>query len=489
MWNCLLLCCIETEAMTKEQQIAKLKKLGDDVIYALIDNPYECPIVINKQGIICFMSRFSKRLIGIDPDEAVGRHITDVIKETHLHEILKDGKARIADLLYIAGKKQVISRIPLKDLHGKIIGAVGKGVLNEANKVAELSTRIEVMDGQLEYYQKQVTELKGGATIVGHSEAIAKMKESALLAARSNASVLITGESGTGKEVVAFFIHQNSSRSNGPFIRVNCASIPRELFESELFGYEGGAFTGARSQGKPGKFELANGGTILLDEIGEMPRPMQAKLLRVLQEHTVDRLGGTRPIPADFRLIAATNRDLLEMVRKGDFRMDLFYRINILSIHAPQLRDIRDDIPVLAAHLIRLLNEEMGWGASAISPEAIEELQNYEWPGNVRELRNVIERAMIIAKERVIRPEDLPERVRRADPGRGALSSPVSAPSTGNLRRILAEKERQVIQETLRRAGGNKTKAAKMLGIHRTSLYEKMRTHGMDPDAEVDFSL
>ncbi len=476
--------------MTKEKQIDKLKSLGDEFIYALIDNPYECPIVIDKKGIIRFMSRFSRRLIGIDPEEAVGRHIKDVIKETRLHEILKDGKARIADLLYIAGRQQVISRIPLKDLQGRILGAVGKGVFSKVSKVAELSQRIEHLSDQVKYYKQRVTDMRGGSTIVGGTEAILRMKENALLAAKSNASVLITGESGTGKEVVAYFIHQNSSRSGGPFIRVNCASIPRELFESELFGYEGGAFTGARSQGKPGKFELANGGTILLDEIGEMPRPMQAKLLRVLQERTVDRLGGTKPIPADFRLIAATNRDLQEMVRKGDFRMDLFYRINILSIHAPSLRDIRGDIPLLAAHLIGLLNEEMGWGASAISPEAMEELKRYDWPGNVRELRNVIERAMIIAKERVIRPEDLPDRIRG---GAGAaVSIPPAAsrsPRAGNLRLILAETERQVILETLRNAGGNKAKAAKMLGIHRTSLYQKMRMHGMDPDGEIDFSL
>ncbi len=475
--------------MTKEKQIEKLKSLGDEFIYALIDNPYECPIVIDNKGIIRFMSRFSKRLIGIDPEEAVGRHIKDVIKETHLHEILKDGKARIADLLYIAGRQQVISRIPLQDLQGRILGAVGKGVFSKVSKVAELSERIEHLNDQVKYYKQRVTDMRGGSAIVGGTEAILRMKENALLAAKSNASVLITGESGTGKEVVAYFIHQNSSRSGGPFIRVNCASIPRELFESELFGYEGGAFTGARSQGKPGKFELANGGTILLDEIGEMPRPMQAKLLRVLQERTVDRLGGTKPIPADFRLIAATNRDLQEMVRKGDFRMDLFYRINILNIHAPRLRDIRADIPLLAAHLVGLLNEEMGWGATAISPEAMEELKNYDWPGNVRELRNVIERAMIIAKERVIRPEDLPDRIRG---GAGAVAIPPEAsrsPRAGNLRLILAETERQVILETLRKTGGNKTKAAKMLGIHRTSLYQKMRAHGMDPDEEIDFSL
>jgi len=477
--------------MTKETQISKLKQLGDEFIYALIDNPYECPIVVDRQGIIRFMSRFSKRLIGIDADDAVGKHIKDVIKETHLHEILEDGKARIADLLYIAGRQQVISRIPLQDLQGKLLGAVGKGVFSKVSKVGKLSERIEHLSDQVQYYQQQVTDLKGGSMIVGQSEAIGKLKENAQLAARSNASVLITGESGTGKEVVAFFIHQNSQRAGGPFIRVNCASIPRELFESELFGYEGGAFTGARSQGKPGKFELANGGTILLDEIGEMPRPMQAKLLRVLQEHTVDRLGGTRPIQADFRLIAATNRDLQEMVRKGDFRMDLFYRINILSIHAPSLRDIPGDIPLLATHLIGLLNDEIGWGANAISPEAMEELRNYEWPGNVRELRNVIERAMIIAKERLIRPEDLPERVRRLDMREDLASALQAVPRAGNLRRILAETERQVLLEALRVADGNKVKAAKILGIHRTSLYEKMKTHGLDPalDQKVDFSL
>jgi len=169
--------------------------------------------------------------------------------------------------------------------------------------------------------------------------------------------------------------------------------------------------------------------------------------------------------------------------------MDLFYRINILSIHAPRLRDIREDIPLLAAHLIGLLNEEMGWGASAISPEAVEELKNYDWPGNVRELRNVIERAMIIAKERLIRPEDLPERVRRSGTGELSLSSTTAAPHAGNLRLALAETERQVIVEALRSAGGNKAKAARTLGIHRTSLYEKMKTHGLDPDAEIDYSL
>jgi transcriptional regulator with PAS, ATPase and Fis domain len=458
--------------MPKSTYLAKLQKLGDEFIYALIDNPYECPIVVDERGIICFMSRFSKKLIGINPNDAVGRHIKDVISETHLHEILEDGKARIADLLYIAGKQQIISRIPLKDLHGRVIGAVGKGVFNEALKISDLSKKIELLNGQVQYYQNQVSSLKGGSSIVGNSDAIRDVKESSLLAARSKSSVLITGESGTGKEVLAQFIHQNSDRANGPFIRVNCASIPQELFESELFGYESGAFTGARSQGKAGKFELANGGTILLDEIGEMPLAMQVKLLRVLQERTIDRLGGTKAIPVDFRLIAATNRNLRLMVKEGTFRMDLYYRINIFHIHAPNLRSIPEDIPFLVNHLVSILKEELGYGGSGISPEAVALLQRYNWPGNVRELRNVLERTMIVAKDRVIQVQDLPERVRLSHYEKYIPSK------VGNLRHILVETEKQVISEALRMAGGNKAKAAKILGIHRTSLYEKMQHFG-----------
>jgi len=455
--------------MPKMSYLSKLKRLGDDFIYALIDNPYECPIVVDSKGIVCFMSRFSKRLIGINPDESIGKHIKDVISETHLHETLEDGKARIADLLYIAGKQQLISRIPLKDLNGHIIGAVGKGVFNEAAKISELVKKNQLLNDQIRYYQNRVSSLKGGSSIVGNSVAISDVKESAMMATRSKSSVLITGESGTGKEVLAQYIHQHSSRANGPFIRVNCSSIPQELFESELFGYESGAFTGARSQGKPGKFELANGGTILLDEIGEMPLAMQVKLLRVLQERTIDRLGGTKPISVDFRLIAATNRNLRLMVKEGMFRMDLYYRINIFHIHAPSLRNITEDIPDLVHHLVGILQEELGYAAEGISDEAIALLQRYQWPGNVRELRNVLERALIMARGRTIQVEDLPGRIRLSQRA-GRV-----APKVGNLHQVLMETERQVIEEAIRASKGNKAKAAKMLGIHRTSLYEKIR--------------
>lgn len=454
-----------------------LKGLSREMIECLIDNPYECPIVIDSKGFICFMSHYSKNLINIDPEKAIGKHISKIIPETHLHEVLTLGKARIGDTLYIAGRQQIISRIPLKNSKGKIIGAVGKGMFNQTSKVLELNRRIDQLNGEVQYLQEQLNIIKGGAEIVGRSELIAAVKKEVLQAARTNASVLITGESGTGKEVIAYAIHLAGNRARKPFIRVNCAAIPAELFESELFGYEKGAFTGAHNKGKPGKFELARGGTIFLDEIGELPLPLQAKLLRVIQERTIDRLGGTKPIDVDFRLIAATNRDLVDMVRKKSFRMDLYFRIDVFEINAPSLKDIKEDIPILSKHLMASLKEEVGGGPTSIDESAIELLKKYPWPGNVRELRNVLERAMIVSKDNVIQPEDLPVMIRNY--GRENAKT-TSNSYTGTLRQILEETEKAAILETLRKTGGNKVNTAKILGIHRSSLYEKLKMAGIN---------
>ncbi len=461
----------------------KLSSLGEECIYALIDNPYECPVVVDNDGIIRFVSRFSESLLGIKGDEAVGKHITEVIEGTHLHEILKDGKARIGDTLHIAGRQQLISRIPLRDFQGNLIGAVGKGMLNEVTRLRELQKKVEQLDDRLRYYQDQVSQLKGTNIIIGQSDPIQDIKEKCLLAARTTSTILITGESGTGKEVIAYFIHQSSQRADQPFIKVNCASIPPELFESELFGYEHGAFSGASSKGKLGKFEMAHRGTILLDEIGELPLSMQAKLLRVLQERTVDRLGGTATIPVDFRLIAATNRDLSELIKKDKFRIDLYFRINVFNIQAPCLRQMPEDIPLIANHLLSQLKSEISWGPSGISKEALELMQHYSWPGNVRELRNVMEKASIIAKGDLISPVDLPEQIRslgKQDQRHPALSL------VGNLKQILEETEKKVIDDVLRTVQGNKTKAAEILGIHRTSLYDKLNKQKTAPGGECD---
>ncbi len=462
-----------------ETHKSKLRSLGEEHIYALIDNPYECPIIIGPDGIIIFISRYSEKLLGIDGDDAIGKHVTEVVDGTHLHEILKDGKARIGDMLHIAGRQQLISRIPLRDFEGNLIGAVGKGMLNEVTRLWDLQRKVELLDGQLRYYQNQVNQLKGGNIIIGESAPIRDVKEKCLLAAKTTSTILITGESGTGKEIIAYFIHQSSQRADQPFIKVNCASIPQELFESELFGYEHGAFTGARSKGKMGKFEMAHGGTILLDEIGELPLSMQAKLLRVLQERTVDRLGGTKTIPVDFRLIAATNRDLSELIKEDKFRIDLYFRINVFNIQAPSLRQMTADIPLIANYLLSQLKSEISWGPSGISGEALELMKRYSWPGNVRELRNVMEKASIIAKGNMILPDDLPEQIRLCNDG-GQEQNDSSL--GGNLKHILEETEKKVIGDVLRSVQGNKTKAADILGIHRTSLYDKLNKMKSGPE-------
>jgi len=463
----------------RDAQKSRLRSLGEEYIYALIDNPYECPIVIGPDGIIIFISRYSEKLLGIDGDDAIGKHVTEVVDGTHLHEILKDGKARIGDMLHIAGRQQLISRIPLRDFEGNLIGAVGKGMLNEVTRLWYLQRKVELLDGQLRYYQNQVNQLKGGNIIIGESAPIRDVKEKCLLAAKTTSTILITGESGTGKEIIAYFIHQSSQRADQPFIKVNCASIPPELFESELFGYEHGAFTGARSKGKMGKFEMAHGGTILLDEIGELPLSMQAKLLRVLQERTVDRLGGTKTIPVDFRLIAATNRDLSELIKEDKFRIDLYFRINVFNIQAPSLRQMTADIPLIANYLLSQLKSEISWGPSGISEEALELMKRYSWPGNVRELRNVMEKASIIAKGNMILPDDLPEQIRLCNDG-GQEQNGSSLGS--NLKHILEETEKKVIGDVLRSVQGNKTKAADILGIHRTSLYDKLNKTKSAPE-------
>jgi transcriptional regulator with PAS, ATPase and Fis domain len=282
--------------------------------------------------------------------------------------------------------------------------------------------------------------------------------------APTEATVCLSGDSGTGKEVVARYIHSQSPRRRAPFIAINCAALPEQLFESELFGFERGAFTGAH-QPKPGQIELAAGGVLFLDEITEMTPAAQAKLLRVLQEREFLRLGGTRPIRSNVRVIAATNRDLPEAVAAGRFRADLYYRINVFDIVIPPLRARREDIPLLAASFLSEFNHVTGRLAE-LTPDAIQALVNYEWPGNVRELRNVIERATIVCDEGRIRSNDLSLRPK----------APAVAADTTNLDVL----ERRAIEQAMRDVRGNKVKASRRLGITRAQLYMRLRKHGLD---------
>ena len=304
------------------------------------------------------------------------------------------------------------------------------------------------------------------ANIVGKSEPMRQIFEMIGTVAQADCTVLLQGESGTGKEPVARAIHYSSHRAGSSFVPVNCAAIPESLLESELFGYEKGAFTGASTR-KPGKFELASGGTIFLDEIADMSLAMQAKILRVIQERTFGRLGGTRPIKVDVRIIAATNKVLEELMRKKAFREDLYYRLNVVSIYLPALRERKKDIPLLVSHFLRKYNRVDDKNAKGISSQALKLLMDYDWPGNVRELENVIERAVVLGQGDMFLPSDLSLKA-----GEKPLKSGVTS-SSGDI--SLAEAEKRLIEDTLKLTHWNQTKAAKILRIHRNTLRRKIR--------------
>ncbi|RLA87514.1 MAG: sigma-54-dependent Fis family transcriptional regulator [Deltaproteobacteria bacterium] len=313
--------------------------------------------------------------------------------------------------------------------------------------------------------------MEGLPVIVGQSEAMRELFDFIEKVSRTDSTVLITGESGTGKELVARAIHYKSPRRSKPLVAVNCAALPEELLESELFGHVRGAFTGAVRDRK-GRFELADRGTIFLDEVSEMSSALQVKLLRVLQEREFERVGDTRTVRVDIRVIAATNQDLEELVKQGRFREDLYYRLNVIPIHIPPLRERKSDIPLLLLHFLKAFNALRGGRVEGFSPEAMNLLMEYDWPGNVRELENLVERLVVLKGEGIVRPEDLPEKIRK---GELIPSQRGEEKGTLNLSRAVSEFEKQLIIDALRKANGVKSEAARLLGIKRTTLLEKMK--------------
>ena len=317
-------------------------------------------------------------------------------------------------------------------------------------------------------------------TIVGASPAIQALRAQIQSAAPSHGRVLIRGESGTGKELVARAVHRQSLRADKPFVEVNCAAIPDELIESELFGHEKGAFTGATTK-RRGKFELADGGTIFLDEVGDMSLKTQAKVLRVLEEQTFERVGGAEALSVDVRVIAASNKNLEEEIQHGNFREDLFYRLNVIPFEVSPLRERPEDIPLLAEHFLRLLSEEYGKRVKRLSPEAMKLLLTHPWPGNVRELRNVIERMVIMAPPEIIDHSDVAPSL-RVRPGAGAESSAESTLEwDGTLREARDRFEREYILRRLAEGHWNVTRTAERLGIERSNLHRKMKSYGIEP--------
>ncbi len=322
--------------------------------------------------------------------------------------------------------------------------------------------------------------------LIGASEPIQQVLEFVKKVADSDSTVMIQGESGTGKELVARMLHFNSFRKDRPLVPVNCGAIPENLLESELFGHEKGSFTGA-THSRMGRFELANGGTIFLDEIGEMSLPLQVKLLRVLQEREFERVGGNRTIHVDVRIIAATNQDLETLVEEKRFRKDLFYRLNVIPIVIPSLRERRSDIPLLIDHFLTRFNQTKHTEVAGFTPDALRMLTEYDWPGNIRELENMIERLVVLKKHGILSIEDLPEKICRRASGPELKEQFIRFSEDGiNLSREVEQYEKHLIMEALRKANGVTSRAAQLLHLNRTTLVEKLKRKGVDPRSHLE---
>ncbi|WP_064094155.1 sigma-54-dependent Fis family transcriptional regulator [Rossellomorea aquimaris] len=457
----------EIEKMAEELQTVKKLKL---TIETSLEHAYDGILMTDEKNIIKMVSPPLLELFDLEKAQVLHQDVDSVLPQLKLANVFKTETAEISDFNERKGIKYIVHRIPiLKD--GKVIGAIGKVMFRQLNEVSELFKRLQKAENKASFYHRQLQQTESARFtwdhILSEYPYMDKLKKSAAKAAKGRSTVLIRGESGTGKELFAHAIHNSSARSDGRFVIVNCAAIPEDLLESEFFGYEEGAFTGAKQRGKVGKFDLANGGTLFLDEIGDMSIALQAKLLRVLQEREFYRVGGNERIKVDVRIIAATNRNLEKMVKEGEFREDLYYRLNVISLNIPPLRERVHDVEHLTNKLMIELNSMLGTSITGISGKAKDALLQYSWPGNVRELRNVLERAMTFAEHGNIQTEDLPD----------YLISQVSEPLMQKNAGLAGDAELGAIKKAMIQANGNKAQAARLLGISRSGLYEKLKKY------------
>ncbi len=434
----------------------------------IVDTVSDGIIVLEASGMVSQVNPVAERLLALAGTEAQGKPVKELVLGLDpLEGLLGRGQEfmdREMDLRTSAGTVHCLaSGKPILSSDGAIRGAVL--FVNPINKLKRLVNRFSGAQATFRFED-----------ILGDGEPMKRAKQLGLAASENESNVLLTGESGTGKELFAQSIHNQSDRRKGPFVAVNCGAIPRELIASELFGYQDGAFTGAARGGRPGKFELAGGGTLFLDEIGDMPLEQQVALLRVLQDRTITRIGGDRPLHVDVRIICATHRDLREEARKGTFRQDLYYRLNVSTIKLPPLREHPEDIPMLLDAFIRKSPALRTKAILGIDPEVVAALRAYAWPGNIREFQNVVERMLLSVQGTAVLPEHLPEELHRA-PEPPAAELPAAGPA--RLRDLLAEEEREEILRCLRSVKGNLTKASQELGISRNTLYRRMERFGI----------
>lgn len=444
-----------------------------------IFDPIPVPIIlIDKATRILMISEEFADYLGVRREEVLGKKVLEVDSNTRFPYVFKTKKAELSwKHSFQNGRTAIVNRIPILDDDGEVLYGFGIILFNDVEEFKNIVKKNKLLEDEISHYRAQLKMVLGAQyswdNIIGESEKITQAKYFGKKAADTDSTVLLTGESGTGKELFAHSIHNDSRRSHYPFVKVNCAAIPDELLESELFGYEEGSFTGAKKGGKIGKFELANRGTIFLDEIGDMPVNMQVKLLRVLQEKEIERIGSNSPQKIDVRVIAATNKDLKKLIQQGKFREDLYYRLNVVMIEIPSLRERMYDLEALCGHLLEKITGRLGKYVSGISESALNYLRSYQWPGNVRELENVLERAVNLADGETILPVHLPVNLikKKANGGKHAIRE---------LSAVVEEVEKEAILQCLEYTKGNKQLAARLLNISRSGLYEKLEKYSIE---------
>ncbi|OCA87963.1 sigma-54-dependent Fis family transcriptional regulator [Bacillus sp. FJAT-27225] len=442
-----------------------------------IFDPISVPVIlIGKDTKVKMINQIFADYLGFPKEEIIGKPVLEVDEFSRFPYVFTTKRPEIAwKHRFKSGKTAIVHRIPVLDENHEVAYGFGMLLFQDVKEFKDIIEKNKLLETALNYAEQQLEKIQGAKysweNIIGTSEKMVLAIYMGRRASQTKSNVLLLGESGTGKELFAHAIHHSSNRARQRFVKVNCAAIPGELLESELFGYSDGAFTGAKKGGKPGKFELAHNGSIFLDEIGDMPLSMQAKLLRVLQEKEIERVGGTKTIPVDVRVIAATNKNLEKMVEEGTFREDLFYRLNVMSIEIPPLRERENDTEALANMLLKKLSSQLGVYVTAISKHAMEHLLNYHWPGNVRELENVLERAINLTDTNLIQSVHLPYSITKCKKQHKL--------GTG-LEGILEETEKEIIKNCLEELNYNKVKVAEILNISRSSLYDKIEKYQLD---------
>lgn len=432
-------------------------------------------IAVNRNYIITMANQAFAGLVDRNAAGLIGRNVYDCYDNPTFPLVMESGVPEYGYVMNLNGHNIVANRVPIKK-NGEVVGALGVVAFKNVNDLYALTEKVDKLRNELAFYKDELDrvykERFNFEKIVGETPEFRALKDTARKVARTNSTVLIRGESGTGKELFAHALHSESAHSRGPFVKVNCAAIPETLLESELFGYSEGAFTGAKKGGQVGKFELAHRGTIFLDEIGDMSAQMQAKLLRVLQEKTIERLGEGVSRKIDVRVIAATNRNLEELIKNKVFREDLYYRLNVITLNIPPLRDRKIDVEPLVEYFIDIFNCQFGQQVKSVESGVLELFYKHKWPGNVRELQNVIERAFNVIDGDTITKKHLPLYLQEQ-----VNSGRVHSAVLRGLPFVIAKLEREAIIEALNLTNGNRNKAASILNISRAGFYKKMKEY------------